>query len=204
MGWTICAIGMIVALGSLVGVVATRGPEVTVLSSSPTNLRGGANVNESSMRRSVPHQLSIPSIDVNASIGIVGLQSDGQVMVPPNTRVVSWFRYGPTPGQSGSSVILGHVDSYVGPGVFFHLRDLKAGASIQVVLADSVTATFRVIKVVQYAKANFPDSLVYGSHGGRLLNLVTCGGVFDHATGHYESNIVVFSQFVRATAAAAN
>jgi sortase (surface protein transpeptidase) len=199
LGWTVCAIAIIVAVGSFVGAAASKGPTAAVSSSSPTTTRGDAIVNAASARRSIPRRLSIPSIDVNAGIGVVGLQSNDQVEVPPNTRVVSWFRYGPTPGQPGSSVILGHVDSYVGPGVFFRLRDLKAGASIQVILADDVTATFRVIKVVQYSKTDFPDRLVYGPHGGRLLNLVTCGGVFDHATGHYESNIVVFSRLVRAT-----
>jgi hypothetical protein len=52
---------------------------------------------------------------------------------------------------------------------------------------------------VQYSKSAFPDRLVYGSHGTRSLQLVTCGGVFDQATGHYESNIVVFSHLVSVT-----
>ncbi len=200
-GWTACAIAVIIALGSLVGVTASRKSAVVVPNSTPTSVPGSAHVNATPVRHSVPRRLSIPSIDVNTSVGVLGLQSDGQVMVPPNTRTVGWYRYGPTPGGLGSSVILGHVDSYAGPGVFFLLRDLKAGESIKVILADGVTATFRVTKVVQYSKANFPDKLVYGPHGGRLLNLVTCGGVFNHATGHYESNIVVFSQFVRGTPA---
>ena len=29
-------------------------------------------------------------------------------------------------------MILGHVDSYLGPGVFFNLKDLRAGATIEV------------------------------------------------------------------------
>jgi len=186
-------------MGALVGVWASRKPATTVLTSSPTTLARPPVVNPAPVRHSIPRELAIPSIDVSTSVGIVGLQPDGQVMVPSTTRTVSWYRYGPTPGDVGSSVILGHVDSHLGPGVFFLLRTLKAGALIHVVLADHASATFRVTSVVQYSKTNFPDKLVYGSHGGRLLNLVTCGGVFDHATGHYESNIVVFSKFVRVT-----
>ena len=39
----------------------------------------------------------------------------------------------------------------------------------------------------------FPSSARYGSHGSSALQLVTCGGVFDHQTGSYLSNIVVYT-----------
>jgi hypothetical protein len=34
---------------------------------------------------------------------------------------------------------------------------------------------------------------VYASHGYSALQLVTCGGKFDKATGHYESNVVAYT-----------
>ena len=138
----------------------------------------------------------MPSLGIAVPIGQLGLQANHQVQVPTSVHAVGWFRLGPTPGQVGSSVILGHVDSYRGPGIFFTLKTLAPGALIEVRLADGLTAQFRVTSVVQYAKATFPDHLVYGSHSNRWLNLVTCGGTFNHATGSYESNIVVFSRLV--------
>ena len=149
---------------------------------------------------SQPVRLVIPSLGLSTSVGTVGLQPDGQVQVPTSIHTVSWYRDGPTPGSLGSSVILGHVDSYTGPGVFFYLRDVTAGSLIRLRLADGQVLSFTVTRVVQYAKADFPDQLVYGPRGTRALNLVTCGGVFNHATGHYESNIVVFSTLTGATA----
>ena len=172
----------------------TGTPRSLVLAASPSNHVSSAPVAIHSIPRSPPKFLSISAIDLSTTVGALGLQPNGQVMVPNNTRTVSWFRYGPTPGQFGSSVILGHVDSYTGPGVFFELKTLKPGAIIKVTLADGKVASFIVVKVVQYSKLNFPDRLVYGSRGAQLLNLVTCGGVFDHQTGNYESNIVVFSR----------
>jgi sortase (surface protein transpeptidase) len=113
---------------------------------------------------------------------------------------VGWYRYGVTPGQIGSAVILGHVDSYLGPGVFFEVKTLKAGDSLDLTLADGARTRFVVTEVVQYLKTAFPDRLVYGAHGtSRSLQLVTCGGAFDHATGHYLSNVVVFSRLVGVT-----
>ena len=74
-----------------------------------------------------------------------------------------WFGLGPTPGQIGSAVILGHVDSHTGPGVFFKLPSLIAGDLVDVGLADGVTAEFKVTSVATYLKANFP-----GQHGLRI------------------------------------
>jgi hypothetical protein len=50
-----------------------------------------------------------------------------------------------------------------------------------------------VTSVVSYLKTDFPDQMVYTSDGHSALQLVTCGGVFDSATGHYLSNVVVYT-----------
>lgn len=149
--------------------------------------------------RSRPMLISIPALGVSAPLVELGLQPNRQVQVPLTTTVAGWFKFGPTPGQMGSSVILGHVDSTTGPGVFFELRRLIAGNIVRVRLADGVVVSFVVVRVVQYAKSDFPDRLVYGSHGRPELQLVTCGGVFDHATGHYLANIVVYSRLLSST-----
>jgi LPXTG-site transpeptidase (sortase) family protein len=122
--------------------------------------------------------------------------------VPTDIQQPGWYRFGPSPGQEGSAVILGHVDSYQGPAVFFSLRSLVAGDAIYVTLADGVTAQFKVTSVAMYLKSNFPDQAVYASKGFSALQLVTCAGAFDTQTGHYLSNIVVYSSLVALTPAA--
>jgi sortase (surface protein transpeptidase) len=150
--------------------------------------------------RSVPVTLQIPSIGLSVSMGTsLGLNADGTVQVPVTTTRPGWFRLGPTPGQVGSSVILGHVDNYLGPGVFFQLRTLASGDRIDVGLADGATAQFTVDSVAMYSKQQFPAQRVYGSDGSSELQLVTCGGVFDHQTGSYLSNIVVYSSLTSVT-----
>ncbi|MFZ0249870.1 MAG: class F sortase [Acidimicrobiales bacterium] len=149
--------------------------------------------------RSVPVAVRIPSINLAVWLTTLGLNANGTVAVPTSVKVPGWFSPGPSPGQIGSAVILGHVDSYQGPGVFFQLRTLQPGDQIEVNLADGIVATFEVTSVVQYEKTAFPDQKVYGSNGSSELQLVTCGGTFDPQTGHYLSNIVVYSSFVSAT-----
>jgi LPXTG-site transpeptidase (sortase) family protein len=149
--------------------------------------------------RSVPIAVRIPAIGLAVWLTQLGLNANGTVEVPTNVKVPGWFSAGPSPGQVGSAVILGHVDSYQGPGVFFQLRTLQPGDQINVNLADGVVATFKVTSVEMYQKTQFPDQQVYGSNGSSELQLVTCGGTFDPQTGHYLSNIVVYSSFVSAT-----
>jgi sortase (surface protein transpeptidase) len=160
------------------------GPRAAVPPAVPTALAA---------TRSVPRSLRIPSLGLSVPIGSLGIDPTGGVQVPTDTTSVGWFRLGPTPGQLGSAVLLGHVDSAAGPGVFFHLRTLAAGDVVYVDLADGMTDRFTVDSVAEYTKAQFPAQRVYGFHGASELQLVTCGGVFDHATGGYLSNVVVYT-----------
>ena len=197
--WLIAATALIVSAVSLVGLWPTSAPStpnVVVLATTPAKVTAHRASTIPALTRSRPVELTIPAIQVATSVGTLGLQADHQVMVPTSTTTVGWYIDGAAPGQVGSAVILGHVDSYLGPGVFFQLKSLKAGDRINVVLADGAVTRFAVTRVVEYSKTSFPDQLVYGSNGTQSLQLVTCGGTFDHATGHYESNIVVYSHLV--------
>jgi len=149
-----------------------------------------------SLPRSVPVSVDIPAIGVRSQLLDLGLNSDGTVEVPSlgsDANEAAWYKYSATPGEIGSSVIEGHVDSYTGPAVFFRLGALHPGDRVNVTLADGVTAIFRVTGVRDYAKTEFPDRLIYGSTDYAALRLITCGGTFDPATGHYLSSTVVFA-----------
>jgi hypothetical protein len=157
---------------------------------------GPAPAHVSPAARSQPLALSIPAIDLNVPLSNLGLNPDHTIQVPASFAEPGWYRLGPSPGQLGSAVILGHVDSYRGPAVFFRLRTLRPGDRVNVRLADGVITHFVVRQVATYLKAQFPILRVYGPHGYSALQLVTCGGVFDAQDGHYLSNIVVYTSLV--------
>jgi Sortase domain len=146
--------------------------------------------------RSLPVSVQIPAIGVHSRLLHLGLNSDGTVQVPSLTTSsgeAAWYKYSATPGQIGSSVIEGHVDSQQGPAVFFRLGALRPGDTIDVTLADGITAIFRVTGVREYAKSRFPAKAIYGATDFAALRLITCGGTFDYASGHYLSSTVVFA-----------
>jgi hypothetical protein len=151
------------------------------------------------MARSVPVTIYIPFIRVRAQILSLGLTSGGAVGVPPLTRpfLTSWYNKGASPGAPGTAVIFGHVDAAaVGPAVFYRLGNLRPGDLVYVTLKDGRTALFRVYSAALYSKAEFPNQAIYSYTSWPSLRLVTCGGQFDAATGHYLSNTVVFAQYV--------
>jgi sortase (surface protein transpeptidase) len=140
----------------------------------------------------VPVRLKIPKIGVASSLIPLGRAADGTVEVPP-WEVAGWYAPGPRPGDPGSAVILGHVDSTGGPAVFFRLRELRRGDRIEVRRADGSRVRFVVRRTAQYDKRRFPTDEVYYPTLTPELRLVTCGGEFDYASRHYRSNVIVFA-----------
>ncbi|MCP2335241.1 class F sortase [Actinomadura rupiterrae] len=145
--------------------------------------------------RSVPSRVVIPSVKVSAPLLALGLERDGQLQVPPLTQVerIGWYRLGPTPGERGPALLVGHVDSRTGPGVFYRLGQLKPGQKVSVQRKDGTTATFWVYRIERVAKDKFPSRRVYGDTQRPELRLITCGGNFDTKAGHYLDNLIAYA-----------
>jgi sortase (surface protein transpeptidase) len=151
------------------------------------------------MSYALPLRIAIPRIHVDAPVEALGQNADGTVEVPPLNRpnLAGWYKYGPTPGQLGAAVVLGHVDAHRHRAVFFRLGSLRHGDSIRVTRRDGSVAAFAVDSVVPVPKDGFPAQSVYGKTSYAALRLVTCGGRFDTRTKHYVGNIIVYAHLVR-------
>ncbi|MFA1551124.1 class F sortase [Actinomadura chokoriensis] len=145
--------------------------------------------------RSLPVRVAIPSIGVSAPLIRLGLDADGSVQVPAADRPgeAGWYDRGPTPGERGAAVLLGHVDSPKGAAVFYDLGRLRPGHRVEVTRADGRVAVFTVESVERVAKDRFPTGRVYGPLDHAGLRLVTCGGSFDRAARSYRDNIIVYA-----------
>jgi LPXTG-site transpeptidase (sortase) family protein len=145
--------------------------------------------------RSVPVRVSIPAIDAASSLVPLGLTPDRTLEVPPveDPMQAGWYSLGPTPGEAGASVIVGHVDGFHEPGIFYDLYKLKRGDQVLVTRQDATTARFVVYGIKQVDKEEFPTDQVYASTARPELRLITCGGSFNTASGNYSDNIIVFA-----------
>jgi hypothetical protein len=136
-----------------------------------------------------PHELRIPALKLDATVDAAGVDpATGDFAVPPSVDRVGWYKFGPgATATTGSIVIAGHVDSAAqGEGAFFRLGSLKPGDRIE--LDQRV---FAVVARERYAKRNIPLAKYFARDGAVRLTLITCGGPFNRATGHYRDNVVV-------------
>ena len=141
-----------------------------------------------------PVRLRIPAVSVDTPLQRLGRAPDGTVEVPASFAVAGWFADGPRPGQAGPAVLLGHVDSASGPGVFLRLPELAPGAEVWVDRADGSSIDFRVTAVQRVPKADFPTERVYGPTLEPSLRLVTCANSFDRARRSYRDNVIVYAE----------
>jgi LPXTG-site transpeptidase (sortase) family protein len=144
--------------------------------------------------RSAPVHIVIPKIGLDTTfVPPLGLLADKTVAVPDNYTEVGWYEGGASPGEVGASVILGHVDSYEGPAVFYKLGKLETGDDVEIARVDGTTATFEVQSIERYARKDFPTQLVYGKTDEPVLRLVTCSGTFNKGKQEYSHNLVVYA-----------
>lgn len=150
-----------------------------------------------------PVRVAIGTIGIDAPVEDVDVDTGGTLQAPglDDPGTVGWYRRGPTPGERGNSVLVGHVDTQgTGPAVFFRLAALRPGDRVTVTRADGSAAAFRVDAVRLFPKSAFPAQLVYGPVPDARLELVTCGGDFDPQRGGYLGNTVVTASLLAAAA----
>jgi hypothetical protein len=153
---------------------------------APSVLGGGSGA-------PAPVGLRIPSIGVDAAVGPLGLNADGTIQVPSDPDRTGWYENGPSPGEQGPAVIIGHVDWYTGPAVFYRLSAVRPGVDVVVVRAGGPPVTFSVTRVATFPVDAFPTDQVYGATPDAELRLITCGGAFSLSQRRYLSNVVVFA-----------
>ncbi len=145
-----------------------------------------------------PANLAIDIIGVSSGLMDLGLEADGTVSVPSGDAdaPAGWYTGSPTPGELGSSVILGHVNStQTGIGVFYRLHELADTDQVSVTRENGTVAEFQVYRVDTYDKPSFPTAEVYGNADRAELRLITCGG-FDPSTGEFNQNTVAYAYLI--------
>ena len=141
-----------------------------------------------------PLRLVIPRISVDAAVEAVGMDAGGAMEAPQRWDEVAWFSLGAAPGEAGSAVLAGHLDSTTAPAIFWSLNALEPGDQMSVTRADGLSRTFSVISSQVYAFDRAPLQKIFGATAEPLLNLVTCDGNFDWTAKNYDQRLVVYAR----------
>ncbi|MFJ7071550.1 class F sortase [Streptomyces sp. NPDC098781] len=147
------------------------------------------------LSRSRPLRLHIPKISVDAPFVDLAIGGAGRLQPPPagDTNLVGWYAKGASPGEPGTSIIAGHVDTATSPAVFANLSELQKGDRFQVARADGRKASFVVDSVETFDKDTFPSERVYADTPRAQVRLITCAGDYDRQVRDYTANLVVFA-----------
>ena len=143
--------------------------------------------------RAVPTSISIEGIGVaEAPVNDVGVEENGDMEIPGADNV-GWYRFNPTPGESGSAVLAAHISFNGEPGVFRYLADVEIGERVLVAFDDGTESEFEIVELAQYDKQELPDDRVFAKDGDPILTLITCGGDFNRSLRSYDDNIVAYA-----------
>lgn len=198
-------LGLVVLVLSLFGRLPTPDPVVPPAPAPPVSappVRASERPAEPlSLPRSAPVRLVIPRIGVDAPFTDLAIDSGGQLEAPPpnDTNLVGWHADGTSPGESGTAIVAGHVDTKTSAAVFARLDRLIPGDRFDVRRADGRTATFAVDTLETFSKGAFPDDRVYADTDRPLIRLITCAGVYDKKARDYKDNLVVFAHLAAVT-----
>jgi len=142
----------------------------------------------------VPVRLTIPTINVNATVASAGLTPDGSMDIKKSPTDVAWYKFGPSPGNPGSAVIAGHYGWENGRGsVFNYLHTLKPGNVVNVKDKTGGDISFVVRKIKLYNPEADASEVFVSSDGKSHLNLITCEGEWMREKQTYSHRLVVFS-----------
>jgi hypothetical protein len=143
-----------------------------------------------------PVSISIQKAGVDAIVETREIV-DGVMQDPTGPWVVSWYKETGRLGVPDENVVMAaHVDYWdVGPAVFYNIRVLAEGDEVDVTGDDGNVYRYAVEWQKLFDADNAPIQDIVGPTDESALTLITCGGQFDYANGHYISRTVVRCKF---------
>jgi sortase A len=138
-----------------------------------------------------PVRIVIPSIQLNAPVQHVGINSLGEMDVPDGTTPnVGWYQYGPLPGDLGNAVMDAHVFA-----AFKKLRYAKIGDEISVVTAGGAAKRFLITDSRVYPVSDVPMQAIFSGESEGLV-LITCARKFLPHLNTYSHRLVVSATLI--------
>lgn len=145
------------------------------LTAQPTGTAELPPVSDSPIAR-----FSIPRFEVDAPVGVFGVDETGAMETPEDPWLVAWYDFTRRPGAGSNAVFAGHVDAVFtgdpGPAIFFHLKDLEKGDMLEVTLKDGTLLQYQVVSRWSVDPDTADIGSIVGPTEQDVITLITCGG----------------------------
>lgn len=143
-----------------------------------------------------PRYIFIPKIDVKTVVQPVGLTEAGAVGTPYNIYFTGWYSGSAKPGQPGAMLIDGHVAAWKTKGIFYDLAKLQPGDKLKIERGDGKIFNYqvRLTKTYPVDKLDMAKLLSPIDPAKPGLNLITCAGAIEQASGHFTDRTVIFAE----------
>jgi len=152
-------------------------------------------------------RMRIPSLKIDAPLSVRSVGADGQMPNPSGPDDVAYYDfsglrgYGGYPSAGGNAIFAGHVDEaahldyagldYLGPGVFFSLREIDKGDAIEIDLGNGpVRYKVRWVREVAIDGSDW-NNILSSNVSVDSITLITCGGDYSSSAHSYTHRTVV-------------
>jgi hypothetical protein len=143
-----------------------------------------------------PKYLRIPELGILARVKNLGVTSDGAVDAPKNIYDTGWYNGSARPGSPvGSSLIMGHVSGWTGPGIFKKIDRMVEGSQFEVEKGNGEIVRYRVTRTEKLPLDQVDMSKILSTEvaGKHDIKLMTCSGRYNSQTKTFEERFVVYA-----------
>jgi len=176
---------------------ATAKPQATAAAAAAAPAASSSNYVSGKAPGTVADTLRLTRLGVDGPVHTSNVGPAGQMGDPDGKDDIVWYDFsafpglGGYPGQGGNAVFAGHVDYHPHyQAVFWYLRDARAGDVI-----DYYTSSGKHLQyTVDWNKDAGPEddfSDYVAQTGSDIMTIITCDGVFNQETRHYDHRTVV-------------
>ncbi|MCA9338154.1 class F sortase [Candidatus Saccharibacteria bacterium] len=139
-----------------------------------------------------PRQISIPKLNKTGCVQKVGIDQNNAIAVPTNIHLAGWYTASSLPGESGVTLIDGHISGRYEDAIFAHLKDLKPGDEVKIQLGDKTWISYVIKDTNTYTIDKAAEEQLRQLSGVKSqLTIVTCGGKWLPHDKTYDKRVVV-------------
>ena len=185
---------------AVTGTFSSPAAAIVIDQASPSDVDITSISNQAWAAYSVPadqaRYIYLPSVNIQARVMSVGVNSRGRIDSAKNVNDVAWYDGSAKPGQEGQVLISGSASfAPTYKAAFDNLSKLQVGDKITIERGDGKTISYRVVdtETVSADKVDMKKILSVPDKAIRGLTLMGCTGNYDYRTQSSDKRVIIYT-----------